>query len=90
MPCLCLFKCDVGYAYTNSGLSMGRKPYQAVYTMGSRAVLASRPVSWAKSVATLSSHHGMIVNLMRKWEVILTGQSMKIFCDTRDISLTIA
>ena len=58
----------VGYAYTNSGLSMGRKPYQAVYTMGSRAVLASRPVSWAKSVATLSSHHGMIVIviLMRK------------------------
>ena len=51
----------VGYAYTNSGLSMGRKPYQVVYTMGSRAVLASRPVSWAKSVATLSSHHGMIV-----------------------------
>ena len=69
----------VGYAYTNSGLSMGRKPYQAVYTMGSRAVLASRPVSWAKSVATLSSHHGMIVNIMRKWEVILTGQSMKIY-----------
>ena len=39
---------------------MGRKPYQAVYTMGSRAVLASRPVSWAKSVATLSSHHGNV------------------------------
>ena len=51
----------VGYAYTNSGLSMGRKPYQAVYTRGSGAVLASRPVSWAKSVATLSSHHGKIV-----------------------------
>ena len=69
------------FAYTNSGLSMGRKPYQAVYTIGSRAVLASRPVSWAKSVATLSSHHGMfvIVNLMRKWEVILTGQFMKMY-----------
>ena len=40
---------------------MGRKPYQVVYTMGSGAVLASRPVSWAKSVATLSSHMDMIV-----------------------------
>ena len=29
--------------------------------MGSGAVLASRPVSWAKSVATLSSHHGNVV-----------------------------
>ena len=42
---------------------MGRKPYQAVYTVGSGAVLASRPVSWAKSVATLSSHHGNVVIL---------------------------
>ena len=69
---------------------MGRKPYQAVYTRGSGAVLASRPVSWAKSVATLSSHYGKIViyELMRKWGVILTGQSMEnIFCDTRDILL---
>ena len=40
---------------------MGRKPYQAVYTRGSGAILASRPVSWAKSVAILSSHHGNIV-----------------------------
>ena len=40
---------------------MGHKPYQAGYTRGSGAVLASRPVSWAKSVATLSSHHGKIV-----------------------------
>ena len=29
-----------------------------MYTVGSGAVLASRPVSWAKSVATLSSHYG--------------------------------
>ena len=29
--------------------------------VGSGAVLASQPVSWAKSVATLSLHHGNVV-----------------------------
>ena len=91
MPCQCLFNCDCWICYTNSGLSTGRKPYQAVYTRGSWAVLASRPVSWAKSVATLSSHMDMIVIMDLWWENgrYLTGQSIKnIFCDTRDIFLT--
>ena len=45
----------------NSGLSRAANPTRLVYTVGSGAVLASRPVSWAKSVATLSSHHGNVV-----------------------------
>ena len=60
-----------------------------MYTVGSGAVLASRPVSWAKSVATLSSHYGNVVidGLLRKWGVCLTGQSMKfIFVILDDIS----
>ena len=58
--------------------------------MGSGAVLASRPVSWAKSVATLSSHYGNVVIVEIDEEI---GELFdwpvyeNIFCDTRDISL---